>query len=108
MIVTAIIVSLAAIALPQFIKYRRKSYDSQSASDIKNSYTAAQAYFTDYPGATLTLDKLKSAGYRQTEYVDVSILNDQSDTMKIEVEHSSGYKTYSIDSQGRISYFPEN
>lgn len=108
MIVVAIVVSLAAIALPQFIKYRKKSYDSQAASDIKNTYTAAQAYFSDHSDASLTLDKLKSAGYRQTEHINVTILDPQADTLKIESKHSSGYKTYSVDSRGRISYFPEN
>ena len=54
MIVIAIIGILAAIAIPNFIAYRRRGYNSAANADIKNAYTAAQAYFTDEPAADLT------------------------------------------------------
>jgi type IV pilus assembly protein PilA len=108
MVVVAIIAGLAAIALPKFIQYRQKSYDSSAAADIKNAYTASQAYFTDYIDATLTLPKLKAAGYRQSDYVDMTILDDQADTLKLEAGHTSGYKIYSVDSSGRVTYHPES
>jgi len=108
MVVLAIIASLAAIALPKFIQYRQRSYDQTAAVDIKNAYTASQAYFTDYIDATLTLPKLKAAGYRQSDHVEMTILGDQADTLKLEAGHTSGYKTYSVDSSGRVTYHPES
>ena len=57
MIVIAIIGILAAIAIPNFIAYRQRGYDATANADVKNSYTAAQAYFTDYPSGSITLDK---------------------------------------------------
>jgi hypothetical protein len=49
-------------------------YKTQLAADAKNVYTAAQAYLTDNPGATITvLAELNTGGYRQSD--DVSLLN---------------------------------
>ena len=47
LIVVAIIGILAAIAIPQFASYRLKSYNSASASDIRNSKTALEAAYSD-------------------------------------------------------------
>ena len=53
MIVIAIIGILAAIAIPQFSAYKQRGYNVAAKSDAKNAYTAAQAYFTDYPAETV-------------------------------------------------------
>lgn len=53
MIVIAIIGILAAIAIPQFSKYRARSYVAAVKADAKNVYTAIQAYMADNPGTTL-------------------------------------------------------
>ncbi|MFH1982590.1 MAG: prepilin-type N-terminal cleavage/methylation domain-containing protein [Pseudomonadota bacterium] len=47
MIVIAIIGILAAIAIPNFVSYRQRSYDAASLSDMKNMMTAQEAYFVD-------------------------------------------------------------
>ncbi len=72
MIVIAIIGILAAIAIPQFIQYRKRGYVSTLNSDCKNAYTASVAYTVDNPQATsaaYTLAALASAGYSQTTAV---------------------------------------
>ena len=48
MIVIAIIGILAAIAIPQFAKYRRKAYNSAALSDLKNVRTEIEAYYADH------------------------------------------------------------
>ena len=48
MIVIAIIGILAAIAIPNFISYRKRSYDTAAQSDLKNLMTAQEAYFVDF------------------------------------------------------------
>lgn len=67
LIVVAIIAILAAIAIPQFSKYRLRGYKTELDSDTKNAYTAAQAYLTDNPSeeidSTNGLAKLKDGGY---------------------------------------------
>lgn len=70
LIVVAIIAILAAIAIPQFTKYRLRGYKSAIDSDTKNAYTAAQAYLTDNPSATIdTLAELKAGGYQPSDGV---------------------------------------
>ena len=67
LIVVAIIAILAAIAIPQFSKYRMRSYKSEIDSDTKNAYTAAQAYLTDNPTVAVdTLAKLQAGGYQKS------------------------------------------
>ena len=67
MIVIAIIGILAAIAIPQFIQYRKRGYISPLNSDCKNAYTASVAYVVDHPNATtMGLTDLTGAGYSQT------------------------------------------
>ncbi len=47
LVVIAIIGILAAIAIPQFAAYRRRGYDSDIKSNVKNLGTAEEAYFVD-------------------------------------------------------------
>jgi type IV pilus assembly protein PilA len=66
MIVIAIIGILAAIAIPQFIQYRKRGYVATLNSDCKNAYTASVAYVVDNPtcaGAAITIGALTTAGY---------------------------------------------
>ena len=48
MIVIAIIGILAAIAIPQFNKYRARSFNTQAISDVKNIKNEAGGYFAEY------------------------------------------------------------
>ena len=70
MIVIAIIGILAAIAIPQFVQYRKRGYVAAINADAKNAYTAANAYLVDNPtGSVNTLTKLQSAGFAQSASV---------------------------------------
>ena len=104
MIVIAIIGILAAIAIPNFISYRKRSYNTAANADIKNLYTASQAYFTDNPsGNTLNLADYKSYGFRQTKDVDLSVVSGTQGSFSADAFHSSGDKTYHIASDGAIT-----
>jgi type IV pilus assembly protein PilA len=76
MIVVAIIAILAAIAVPQFTEYRKRGYRAELYSDLKNSYTASQAYFVDYPSATVdALAKISGYGYQKSSNITFSAGN---------------------------------
>lgn len=105
MIVIAIIGILAAIAIPNFLKYRQKSYNSAANADAKNAYTAAQAYFTDAPDVDATLTLIRDdSGYQQSENVVISIPEGDMNSLLIRTTHSKGTRTYTAYSDGIITY----
>ena len=104
MIVIAIIGILAAIAIPNFITYRQRGYDATSQSDVKNAYTSAQAYFTDYPLGDVTRAKLTGYGYVQSTSVTAAVSAGTQGTLVITTVHGSGSKNYSVNSAGAITF----
>ena len=102
--VIAIIGLLAAIAIPFFQNYKKKGYDSSAVSDLKNAFTAAQLYFSDYPGSVVDTTLLEQYGYRISSNVNLAIVGDGSETgFSLTASHPSGSKTFTIDSDGNIS-----
>jgi len=47
LVVVAIIAILAAIAIPQYAKYRQKAYNAAAQSDLRNFKTALEAKYAD-------------------------------------------------------------
>jgi type IV pilus assembly protein PilA len=57
LVVVAIIGILAATAIPQFLTYKKRGYEAQVKSDLRNAATAQEAYFTKaftYKGGVMT------------------------------------------------------
>ncbi|RLB83628.1 MAG: pilus assembly protein [Deltaproteobacteria bacterium] len=101
MIVIAIIGILAAIAIPNFISYRQRSYNSAAQADCKNAYTAAMAYMTDHPGTNInTVGELSSGGFRSSSGVSIGVSGVSPD-FTISAFHASGNRTYSMYSDGQ-------
>ncbi len=103
MIVIAIIGILAAIAIPNFIQYRKRSYNTSANADSKNVYTAAQAYYTDNPSGQPSLGDLKQYGFRQTKDVVVVVTAATQAAFTATAAHSAGDKTYTVNSEGGIT-----
>jgi type IV pilus assembly protein PilA len=89
LIVIAIIAILAAIAIPQFIKYKQGAYIDSMRSDVKNAVTAVEAFNSQYgdlpssvtcPSGTPTsqaaqCDLTDSGGHTSTNALNVSANN---------------------------------
>ncbi len=105
MIVIAIIGILAAIAIPNFVQYRQRAYNSAANADTKNAYTAAQAYFTDYPAWTgeMTVAALNAAGFRATTAVTNTAIAGTMGNLSMTFSHAKGTKAYTVNSEGVIS-----
>jgi type IV pilus assembly protein PilA len=103
MIVVAIIAILAAIAIPQFTSYRIRGYNTAARADVKNAYTAAQAYFTDYPAGTVDVAKLTGSGYTPSANVTLTVTTGSMAGLALTSSHSNGNTTYSIDYTGKIT-----
>jgi len=103
MIVVAIIAILAAIAIPQFTSYRIRGYNTAARADVKNAYTAAQAYFSDWPTATVTVARLQGAGYTQASGGTRTGAAGAMAGLSLTSVHGSGNTTYSINAAGAIT-----
>ena len=101
MIVIAIIGILAAIAIPQFSAYRERGFNASANADAKNTFTAAQAYFSDYPDETVAASDITAYGYRQTAGVTFGGGGTIS-TLTISATHTSATRTYTVSNNGDI------
>ncbi len=103
MIVVAIIAILAAIAIPQFQAYRVRGYNTAARADVKNAFTAAQAYFSDHPGTTITSAELTTGGYVASSNVTLNVQTGTMAGLELRAHHSQGDKTYTINAAGTIT-----
>jgi len=105
--VVAIIGVLAAIAIPQFLTYRQRSYDATAVTDLRNAASAEEAYYANhykYVSCSSTADcKSKLPGYDGSTGVNIAMTGaDQSFTGTSSHTKGSG-KVWTFDSTaGRI------
>jgi type IV pilus assembly protein PilA len=103
MIVIAIIGILAAIAIPQFQSYKVRGYNTAARADVKNAYTAAQAFFSDSPSATVDTTLLGTYGFKSTTNVTTTVSTGTQGGLSMTAAHANGDKTYTVDSTGGIT-----
>jgi type IV pilus assembly protein PilA len=74
LVVIIIIGILAAIAIPVFLNQRKKGWDSQAKSDLRNAATGEETYLTDNSSYTDVVGNLTAAtvGFKQTGGVTFS------------------------------------
>ncbi len=76
LIVVAIIGILAAIAIPQFNKYKVRGYVAALRSDLKNAHTAGSSYLTDFPNSTVdSAGKLQRGGWKASQNITFKVGN---------------------------------
>ena len=105
--VVAIIGVLAAIAIPQFLTYRQRSFDAMAETDLRNAATAEEAYYINhfvYVSCSTAPDcKSKLPGYDGSTGVNIA-MTAASQSFTGTASHSKGTgKVWSFDSTaGRI------
>ncbi len=107
MIVIAIIGILAAIAIPQFVSYRQKGYNTQAKGELKSFYTACQAYFADNPTTTGCTADTIAQQFKASSDVTITAVNPASPDLQTlkgtSAYHIAGNSTYTIVGTGNIS-----
>jgi type IV pilus assembly protein PilA len=91
LVVVAIIGILAAIAIPQFSAYRKRGYEAQIKSDLRNAATAEEAYFASNQPSTYKSGAFSSgtpAGFNKTANVTLGAAVG-TDTFYITATHAN-------------------
>ncbi len=99
MIVIAIIGILAAIAIPNFVSYRQRSYNSAAQSDLKNAMTTQEAYFVDEARYSSDSGRLVTAGYTASGDVDLFV-SASVNGYTMTAYHTSGNTTWTVNGPG--------
>ena len=108
MIVIAIIGILSAIAIPNFISYQKKAYNSAAEAAAKNFATAALSYVSDsrrsLPVTLTGTDTFE--GYNTDTNVtyagSFTVSAAGVTTSTITTAHAKGNKTYEVNGQGQV------
>lgn len=96
LVVILIIAILAAIAVPTFLNQRRKGYEGQMRSTLRNAATAVESYGTgasgDYSGLNFAtnpdyLTKLSTNGYSVPSWLTYLRVRSTRTTYCIEARH---------------------
>jgi type IV pilus assembly protein PilA len=103
MIVIAIIAILAAIAIPQFVSYRQKGYNTDAKAELKGFYTACQAYFAENAPSDCSLSMVSLLFAKQSA-VQITVPAGSGTSMEgTTAKHQAGTKTYTIGASGTIT-----
>lgn len=107
LIVIAIIGILAAIAIPQFNAYKKRSYDSDAKSHLHHIYMSCKAYWGDVGSSqACTHTVIISAGVTYGYVVSPDIIITAGGTEVIwsaSAQNTNSTQTYSIDQDGLVS-----
>ncbi|MGZ6230743.1 MAG: type IV pilin protein [Syntrophales bacterium] len=102
--VVLIVSLLAAIAIPQFVAYRTRAYNTATNAAVKIAYTATQAFFSVSPGGTVSVALLSVYGYNPNSNIILTLGGAGKITnFTLEANHSGGSSNFTIDEKGDIT-----
>ena len=95
MITFVIIGVLSAIAVPQFVSYRTRAYNTAARADLKNLVTIHEAYFEEKHKYTDQVSDLEAQGFRGSDGVFTRITATGPHGFTAIAYHGHGDTTYS-------------
>ncbi|MFQ5583645.1 MAG: prepilin-type N-terminal cleavage/methylation domain-containing protein [Calditrichia bacterium] len=105
LIVIAIIGILAAIAIPQFNRYKSRGYDSVAKANLHNIYIACKSYWAERgSSSTCNSTYYLSTTYGYIQSVDVSVSATGVDwAFTAQAQNTNSTNSFSIDQKGAIT-----
>jgi len=91
---------LVALAILQYLAYRRNAFIAGVKSDLKNASIVQEAYFTETGIHTQSLPTLLTYRLRQTENVSISITSDGSSNSLTATHTNCGADTWTFNRTG--------
>jgi type IV pilus assembly protein PilA len=94
MVVVAIIGIISSIAVPNFLSFKEKGYDTAAKTDLQNSMKTLDLYFIENDAYPATVDDLLAAGFRLSKNVSfttysIGTYGDGQQTVHMHIVHSS-------------------
>ncbi len=74
LVAVAVVALLAAIAIPQFMIYRREAVDAEMKSDLRNASVAIEAYYAKQTVLPASLAEIAGYGFHPSDGVTVSLV----------------------------------
>lgn len=103
LVMIAIIGILSAIAIPQFTAFKARSSCVAAKSDLKNAFTASQAYLADNPGGQIdSADVLVGYGFKKTNECTVYVDKFSASGGYMATKHPGCDTVYAVDHLGAI------
>lgn len=96
---------MAAIAIPQFVKYRERSYDMQVTVALERVKTAENLYRMEYGHYTDDIDQLEMGFIHPDILIAIMSVNNGK-CFQATASHSKRGRTRTIDCHGNISEVP--
>ncbi|MCF8720810.1 type IV pilin protein [Nitrospina gracilis] len=105
LIAIAIVSILAAVAIPQFAKYKERAYDSDSKATLRNLFMSCRVYWDDNGGSN-SCDPVVVAGpaYGFVSPTKISLAGSGNETsFSATAQHVDSVNSYIIDNKGAIN-----
>lgn len=75
LIVIAVIGLLAAIAIPQYARYRQVAIDAQMQTDLRNAAVAMESYFANRMVYPASVAEIAAFGFKPTAGINLTLVN---------------------------------
>ena len=104
LVVIIIIGILAAIAIPTFLNQRKKGYDSQAKSDLRNVATLQETYMTDNNNYALVIGTLTDfkKSPNATTTVEKAYKADGTTTATVATDAAGGFCAKSVSDSAKV------
>ncbi|MCF8054143.1 MAG: prepilin-type N-terminal cleavage/methylation domain-containing protein [Deltaproteobacteria bacterium] len=103
LVVIAIIGILAAIAVPNYLSYKRRGADAAAKADLGNLRVSKIAYFSNNTAAVAEVATLASYGFVPSAAVVITIANGTDTGFSATAKHNDGDTTYNLYANGSIT-----
>jgi prepilin-type N-terminal cleavage/methylation domain-containing protein len=101
--VLSILGILMTIAIFHNSGYREKALDASTKQDLRQAYSSAVLYFTDYPEGDLSMTDLEKYGFKGSPNVNIRIINGRlKNLLIISYHNAAGTQAYMASQQRMI------